>query len=71
MRPFRMRLESAIRIAEFNGYSVNVHEGTGFIRVHVVSPSGRSDNDYYFFAGNGDEIREREETLTDLVRWVS
>lgn len=71
MKPFRKRLESAIRLAKLNGYSVDTHEGTGFIRVRVVSPSKLSDYEYYFFSGNGDEVREREETLADLLRWVS
>lgn len=58
-------------LATRNGYDVYFVEMTGFIRVRIVSPSKRSENEYYFFAGNGRELREREQTLADLFRDVS
>lgn len=66
---FREALESAIRIAKRNGYSVTTWEKPGFIGVRVVSPSRRSDYEYQFFADSNSSVLS--ETLNDLINWVS
>lgn len=66
---FRKALESTIRIAKRNGYSVSTREKPGFIGVRVVSPSGRSDYEYQFFADSNSSVLS--ETLNDMINWVS
>ena len=66
---FREALESAISIAKRNGYSVSMTEKPGFIRVRVVSPSGRSDYEYHFFADSDSSVLS--ETLNDMINWVN
>lgn len=68
MKAFREKLDAAIRTARANGYSVETAETTRCIRVIVISPSGRSEYEYYFFADSSEE--ELNETLNDLINWV-
>lgn len=65
----REALESAIKIAKRNGYSVSTREKPGFIGVRVVSPTGRSDYEYDFFADSDSSVLN--ETLNDMINWVS